>query len=107
MIQSNLQRNLKNYRIKSLQGNKESGADITKEALIGVRELIQKYNHTYNDPVAYLICTVHDQIDVEVREDLAEQFAKEMEEIMVNAGNKYVTKVNMKVDTTITKYWQK
>jgi hypothetical protein len=30
-----------------------------------------------------------------------------MEEIMVNAGNKYVTKVNMKVDTTITKYWQK
>jgi DNA polymerase I-like protein with 3'-5' exonuclease and polymerase domains len=84
-----------------------SGADITKEALIGVRDLILKYNELYNSKVCYLICTVHDQIDVEVKEDLAEKFAKEMEEIMVSAGNKYVTKVNMKVDTTITKFWQK
>ena len=84
-----------------------SGADITKEALIGVRELIITYNNTYKEDVAYLICTVHDAIDVEVREDLATQFAKEMEDIMINAGNKYVSKVQMKVDTTITKEWIK
>jgi len=100
-IEGQVERNGMNMPIQG------TGADITKEALIGVRELIQKYNNTYNDSAAYLICTVHDQIDVEVKEDLAEQFAKEMEEIMVQAGNKYVTKVNMKVDTTITKYWQK
>lgn len=84
-----------------------SGADITKEALIGVRNLIVEYNTTYQEKVAYLICTVHDAIDVEVREDLANQFAKEMEDIMINAGNKYVSKVQMKVDTTITKEWIK
>jgi DNA polymerase-1 len=87
-----------------------SGADITKEALIGVRDLINTYNRIYGDEkgdVAYLICTVHDAIDVEVREDLAEQFAKDMEEVMINAGNKYVSKVQMKVDTTITKEWVK
>jgi DNA polymerase-1 len=87
-----------------------SGADITKEALIGVRELIDTYNNNYINNqcnAAYLICTVHDAIDVEVKEDLANQFAKEMEDIMIKAGNKYVSKVQMKVDTTITKEWIK
>ena len=30
-----------------------------------------------------------------------------MEDIMIKAGNKYVSKVQMKVDTTITKEWVK
>lgn len=84
-----------------------SGADICKEALVGVRELINGYELKYNSTVAYLICTVHDAIDVEVREDLAEDFAKTMSKIMVDCGNKYVTKVKMEVDTTITDYWKK
>lgn len=84
-----------------------SGADICKEALVEVRNLIIRYNTIYNEEVAYLICTVHDAIDVEVREDLSEQFAKEMEKLMVECGNKYVTKVKMEVDTTITDFWQK
>lgn len=82
-------------------------ANITKEALIMVRGLINFYNSRYKEPVAYLICTVHDAIDVEVRQDLAEGFSKSMERIMVNVGNKYVTKVSMKVDITITPHWQK
>ena len=100
-IEGQVQRNSMNMPIQG------TGADITKEALVDVRTLIQQYNFKYKDNVAYLICTVHDQIDVEVREDLAEQFAKEMEDLMVQAGNKYVTKVNMKVDTTITRFWVK
>jgi DNA polymerase-1 len=100
-IEGQVQRNSMNMPIQG------TGADITKEALVDVRTLIQQYNLKYKDYVAYLICTVHDQIDVEVREDLAEQFAKEMEDLMVQAGNKYVTKVNMKVDTTITRFWVK
>jgi len=100
-IEGQTERNGMNHPIQG------SGADITKEALVGVRELIIRYNSEAGEEVAYLLCTVHDAIDVEVREDLAELFAKEMEDIMVACGNKYVTKVNMKVDTTITKMWQK
>lgn len=84
-----------------------SGADITKEALIGVRNLIYRHNYEFDSEVAYLICTVHDAIDVEVREDIAESFAKDMADIMIECGNKYVSKVKMKVDVTITNFWQK
>lgn len=84
-----------------------SGADICKEALVGVRNLIRDYNTKYNETVAYLICTVHDAIDVEVREDLADQFSEEMAKIMIEAGNKYVSTVEMGVDVTITPVWVK
>lgn len=84
-----------------------SGADITKEALIGVRNLIFRHNYEFDSEVAYLICTVHDAIDVEVREDIAESFAKDMADIMIECGNKYVSKVKMKVDVTITNEWSK
>lgn len=84
-----------------------TGADICKEALVEVRKLIQEYNKAWKEKVAFLICTVHDAIDVEVRQDLAEKFSKDMAKIMVDAGNKYVTKVKMEVDITITDQWQK
>ena len=100
-IEGQIERNGGNQPIQG------SGADITKEALVGIRNLILEYNNKYKEQVAYLICTVHDAIDVEVREDLALQFSKEMETIMIDCGNKYVSKVKMKVDTTITKVWQK
>ena len=54
-----------------------------------------------------MICTVHDAIDFEIREDLAEKFAKEAASAMIEAGNKYVTKVNMDVDVSITNEWSK
>jgi DNA polymerase I-like protein with 3'-5' exonuclease and polymerase domains len=101
IIEGQTQRNGGNSPIQG------TGADITKEALVGVKQLIKDTNEIYGEEVAYLICTVHDAIDVEVREDLAEQFSKAMAQVMINAGNKYVTKVNMEVDTTITDKWQK
>lgn len=84
-----------------------SGADICKEALIAIRKLILEYNKKYNNDVAYLICTVHDAIDVEVREDLAEEFGKIMCKLMIDVGNKYVSRVAMAVDLTCTKEWAK
>lgn len=84
-----------------------TGADVTKEALIAVRNLILEYNKKYDEEVAFLICTVHDAIDAEVRDDIAEEFATQMSELMIDCGNKYVSKVKMGVDTTITKYWVK
>lgn len=84
-----------------------TGADITKEALVEVRKLIMRYNALYDEPVAYLVCTVHDAIDVEVREDLAKQFADEKKQIMMDVAKKYVKEVSIGVDVTITKEWYK
>lgn len=107
MIQSKLYSNIQSLEIKNSKDNKLSGADITKEALVEIRNLIKKYNSNYTLDVAYLICTVHDAIDVEVKEDLADQFSKDMAKIMIDCGNKYVTKVRMEVDITITDCWSK
>ncbi len=54
-----------------------------------------------------VVLTIHDAIDVEVREDHVELFAKAMEKIMILCGNKYVKQVQMEVDTTITDFWTK
>lgn len=96
-IEGATEREGKNHKIQGC------GASITKEALVEVRQLIRvKYP---ND--AFMIAQVHDAIDVEVRAELAEQFAKEMGEIMKFCASKYVKKVKMDVDTTITDKWQK
>jgi DNA polymerase I-like protein with 3'-5' exonuclease and polymerase domains len=84
-----------------------TGADMTKEALVEVRELINFYNNKYHETVAYFLCTVHDAIDVEVREDLAQEFSEQMENIMLECGKKYLKQVKITVDTTITPVWQK
>jgi DNA polymerase-1 len=84
-----------------------SGADIVKEALVEARNLVIQYNTTHNKEVARLLITVHDEIDCEVLEEFSQEFANKLEELMIMCGNKYVTQVNMEVDTTITKVWQK
>ena len=84
-----------------------TAANCTKEALILVRDLILKYNKQYHEEVAFLICTVHDAIDVEVRDDLADQFSKEMAEEMLKAADKYVKTVKMGLDVTVSKEWCK
>jgi DNA polymerase I len=77
-----------------------TGAVIMKEALIQAREIIKRYD-------AYLICTVHDQLDVEVRDSQAETLCDELEQAMIQVGNKYVKHVNMEVDSKILDKWQK
>lgn len=88
----------------SIQG---SGADIMKEALIKIRRLILSYYQKYRSEVIYLICTVHDEADLEVREDLAEEVAQKCKQIMIDCGNKYVSKVSMEVEESITNMWEK
>lgn len=82
-----------------------SGAIIVKEAMIECREFLID-QHIFNTD-AFMICQVHDQIDFEVREDLAEEVTKQLEGIMIEVGNRYVTKVNMEVESTITDQWVK
>jgi DNA polymerase-1 len=101
IIEGQTERNGMNHPIQG------TGADITKEALVGIRTWILEYNKKYNKEVARLLCTVHDQIDVEVIDELAQEFADVMKKIMITCGNKYVQDVNMEVDVTITKEWTK
>jgi len=101
IIEGQTERNGMNHPIQG------SGADITKEALVGIRNLILETNKMHKKEVARLLCTVHDQIDVEVIDEIAQQFAEQMKQIMIESGNKYVKDVNMEVDVTITKVWTK
>lgn len=100
IIEGSTEREGKNHLIQGCAAN------ITKEALSEVRKLVNRYNELHGQ-VAYLICTVHDQIDCEVKDEFAEEFGKEMEEIMIACGKKYVKKVTIYVDKTQTRYWQK
>jgi len=84
-----------------------SGADITKESLVEARNLVLEYNKQYTEEVIFLNCTVHDEIDAEVREDLAEEVTQKFKKIMIDCGNKYVSKVKMEVEESITNYWSK
>jgi len=77
-----------------------TGAIIMKEALIAAREILKKYD-------AYLICTVHDQLDIEVRDDQAQAVLEEVSQAMERVGNKYVSHVTMPVDGGITTMWNK
>jgi DNA polymerase-1 len=84
-----------------------TGADICKEALVACRDYIKQFNALHGKGTASMILTVHDEINFLVKEAYAPIFAKEAERIMVEQGNKYVTKVNMEVETTITNFWTK
>jgi DNA polymerase I len=78
------------------------GAICMKDSLIAIREHIIKHNYD-----AYLVCTVHDQVDLEVRDDIAQKLHDEICQIMIESGNKYVKLVKMEVDGSITKVWSK
>ncbi len=79
-----------------------TSADITKYALAYIyRELRDK------NLDAGLIHTVHDEIVVEARDDIADNVAKMMEKQMIKAGEKLLKKVPIKVDVHISDCWEK
>lgn len=77
-------------------------ADLTKLALIRLYERI----HKENLPVR-IIHTVHDEIQTEVKEEFAQEWANIMNEIMQDAGKVIVKSIPMKVDCKIADYWSK
>ena len=79
-----------------------TSADITKYALVFIHDAIKK-----DKLAAHLIHTVHDEIVVEARDDLAESVAKIVEEKMVLAGKKLLRLVPVKVDIHISDCWEK
>ncbi len=79
-----------------------TSADITKYALAFIhRELKQK------NLDASLVHTVHDEIVVEARDDIADNVAKLIEDQMIKAGEKLLKKVPIKVDVHVSDCWEK
>ena len=107
MIQSEHTGNCMNYRIKSLQDNKQvqgTSAIITKLALINIRKYIKENN--LQDKVK-LIHVVHDATYTEVIDEFAEEFSLIQSKIMEEAGKVFVKELVLTTDVTIEKYWTK
>ena len=101
-----------NYRYKgdierqsmntSIQG---TGAVVVKHAMKDCRNFLIIQDYWQSD--VYMIGQVHDEIIFEIRDELWEIVTPKLKDIMVEAGNFYVSKVNMKVDATISNKWLK
>jgi DNA polymerase-1 len=79
-----------------------TAACMTKEACMLIRNYFLE-----NNIDAYIVNVVHDEIDIEAREDIAESVASKAAELMIQAGNKFCSTVPMKVDPVIADYWSK
>ena len=79
-----------------------ASADMTKLALIYVRDFIRRTNA----PVK-LVMTVHDQIDTICSIDYADKWVVKMTELMEKAALVVVTNGLLKADTNISKSWEK
>lgn len=88
----------KNFNLQS--GN----ASITKRAIIYVYEEIQKRN--WQDS-CYLICTIHDEILLTCKKEIAEETKIMLETCMKNAATHYIKNVPINCDAYIEDHWKK
>lgn len=92
-----LERNSQNYPIQGTAGS------ITKLASIKFRSWINKHNLWNSVLVSNVI---HDEINVECREEIAEQVARALEVCMENAGKPWCKVVPLKAKAVVTDHWQ-
>lgn len=78
-----------------------SGADMTKLALIMVRDMLKTYPH------AKMVLTVHDEINCIAHKDHAEEFAQMLKSTMEKAATYIVGKGLLKSDPVISRAWSK
>ena len=79
-----------------------ASADMTKKALILIRDFIK----LHNAPVK-IVMTVHDQVDTICKDDYAQEWVVEMTRLMEQAALEVVTNGLLKADTNISKSWEK
>jgi len=91
-----IKKNALNYPIQG-----EAGA-ITKLAPILFRKWI--LNNKLED-VVFITNLVHDEINIEVREDYAEKAARALEICMKKAADRWCKTIKLSADAVITKYW--
>jgi DNA polymerase-1 len=77
-----------------------SSADILKRALRLLHDQLR-------DSTAFIVNIVHDEIVVEADAQQAEEIAKKVEDAMCAAGEEYVKRVPVKVETEVADEWVK
>ncbi len=81
-----------------------SGGQMTKRALVLIRDYIKKNN--LQDKV-YIVMTVHDQIDCEVLESFVEDWSVIQKNIMESAGKEIIKSIPVLSDITVSDSWTK
>ena len=91
----NVERQAKNTPIQG------SSADITKLALVAIYDKIKE-----DKLEAYIIHTVHDEIVVEAKDDIADKVREIVEFEMIRSGKALLKKVPVEVDAKISLVWE-
>jgi DNA polymerase-1 len=97
--------NKERARVRNMTMNfpmQSGNASITKIALTHIREEIKKSKST-----AKIICTIHDEIILNVKKSQAEEAEAMLRKCMLEAGELYVKNVKIKVESCIAPYWKK
>jgi DNA polymerase-1 len=79
-----------------------ASADMTKLALIYVRDFIRK-----NNVPVKIVMTVHDQIDTVCSKEYSEEWKVKMTELMEEAALKIIPNGLLKAETNISECWEK
>jgi len=77
-----------------------SEADIVKLALGKLITALKPFNGK-----ARLLASIHDEIILEAHEDIADQVAKTLSEVMVSSGKEFLKKVPIEADSSIGDSW--
>jgi len=77
-----------------------SNADMTKFALCGIHAALEGYD-------ARIVNTVHDEIVVEARDDVADEVMGIVQSEMVRAGQRMITRVPVEADAHVDDCWSK
>jgi DNA polymerase-1 len=77
-----------------------TSASITKLALVKIQEYINQHNKP-----AKIIAVIHDEILLEVKEDIADEMSKVTQNCMIEAFNHYCPDVPMDVNPQIGNHW--
>lgn len=81
-----------------------SGGQMTKRALVLIRDYIKQNNLSEK---VYIVMTVHDQIDCEVKAEYAEEWSVIQKSIMETAGKEIIKNVPVLSEITISDAWSK
>ena len=81
-----------------------TSAQMTKRALYLIRNYIK--DNLLHDKV-YIIMTVHDQIDCEVKESLTDEWSKIQQSLMQEAGKEFIKLIPVLSEITISDAWTK
>ena len=84
-----------------------ASADMTKLALVRIREYINEILHWKDECPIKVVMTVHDQIDTICRDDYLDTWKKDIVMLMEWAAKDIVTNGLLKAEVTVSDCWEK